>query len=112
MRCPHWSSGRVAVIGDAAHATAPVWAQGAALALEDALVLAALLAGGRDWSALGAEFDRRRRPRVDHVQAATDRMSRLLRVPIRVRDLLAPIAGPASYRAAYSPLREPVDLAG
>jgi 2-polyprenyl-6-methoxyphenol hydroxylase-like FAD-dependent oxidoreductase len=112
VRCPRWSAGRVALIGDAAHATAPVWAQGAALALEDALVLAALLAGDRDWATVGGEFDRRRRPRVDHVQAATDRMSRLARVPIRLRDLLAPVVGPISYRAAYSPLREPVDLAG
>ena len=44
LRCERWSRGRVALIGDAAHATAPVWAQGAALALEDGLVLADLLA--------------------------------------------------------------------
>ncbi len=112
VRCPRWSSGRLAVIGDAAHATAPVWAQGAALALEDALVLASLLAGDRPWTAVGAEFDRRRRPRVDHVQSATDRMSRLARVPIRVRDLLAPLVGPMSYRAAYTPLRTPIDVTG
>lgn len=40
VRLDSWHRGRVVLIGDAAHATAPVWAQGAAPAAEDALVLA------------------------------------------------------------------------
>ncbi|HET9302649.1 MAG TPA: FAD-dependent monooxygenase, partial [Propionibacteriaceae bacterium] len=40
IRLESWHSGRIVLIGDAAHAMAPVWAQGAALAVEDALVLA------------------------------------------------------------------------
>jgi len=108
VRCERWSRGRVALIGDAAHATAPVWAQGAALALEDALVLADLLAAGSEWTGAGAEFERSRRPRVAGVQAATDRMSRVARLPGRLRDVLAPAIGPRAYRAAYGPLREPV----
>jgi 2-polyprenyl-6-methoxyphenol hydroxylase-like FAD-dependent oxidoreductase len=108
VRCEHWSRGRLALIGDAAHATGPVWAQGAALALEDALVLADLLAERRDWSSVGAEYERLRRPRVAHVQAATDRMSRLAGLPGRLRDVVAPVLGPRAYRAAYGPLRTPV----
>jgi 2-polyprenyl-6-methoxyphenol hydroxylase-like FAD-dependent oxidoreductase len=108
VRCQRWSRGRLAVIGDAAHATGPVWAQGAALALEDAIVLADLLAARDDWSGVGAEFERLRRPRVDHVQAATDKMSRLAALPSRLRDLAAPILGPRAYRDAYGPLRTPV----
>jgi 2-polyprenyl-6-methoxyphenol hydroxylase-like FAD-dependent oxidoreductase len=38
-----WSHGHVLLIGDAAHATSPNMAQGAAMALEDALVLAGSL---------------------------------------------------------------------
>ena len=110
VRCPRWSPGRLALIGDAAHATAPVWAQGAALALEDALVLASCWPA-IDWTAVGAEFDRLRRPRVDHVQAATDRMSRLAALPARLRDLVAPVLGPRAYREAYGPLRTPVTQA-
>ena len=49
VRLKSWHRGRVVLIGDAAHATAPVWAQGAALAAEDALVLAELLATRDDW---------------------------------------------------------------
>lgn len=105
VHCQRWSRGRLVLIGDAAHATGPVWAQGAAMALEDALVLADLLAARSDWSTVGAEFERLRRPRVRHLQAATDKMSRLAGLPVRLRDLVAPVLGPRSYRAAYRPLR-------
>jgi 2-polyprenyl-6-methoxyphenol hydroxylase-like FAD-dependent oxidoreductase len=108
VRCQRWSRGRLALIGDAAHATGPVWAQGAALALEDGLVLAGLLAEQDSWSRVGAEFERLRRPRVAHVQAATDRMSRIAGLPSRLRDMVAPVLGPRAYRAAYGPLRTPV----
>ncbi|MBV8217464.1 MAG: FAD-dependent oxidoreductase [Solirubrobacterales bacterium] len=40
---PPWYRGRVVLIGDAAHATTPQLAMGGAIALEDAIVLAALL---------------------------------------------------------------------
>jgi 2-polyprenyl-6-methoxyphenol hydroxylase-like FAD-dependent oxidoreductase len=63
VRCQRWSRGRLALMGDAAHATAPVWAQGATMALEDGLVLAELLAARDDWSGVGAEFEGLRRPR-------------------------------------------------
>jgi 2-polyprenyl-6-methoxyphenol hydroxylase-like FAD-dependent oxidoreductase len=110
VRCRRWSAGRLVLIGDAAHATGPVWAQGAAMALEDALVLAELLAARGDWSGVGAEFERLRRPRVTHVQAATDKMSRIAGLPGRLRDLVAPVLGPRAYREAYGPLRTPVPL--
>jgi 2-polyprenyl-6-methoxyphenol hydroxylase-like FAD-dependent oxidoreductase len=108
VRQPRWHRGRVVLVGDAAHATAPVWAQGAALALEDALVLADLLASHSDWTVVGEEFDRRRRGRVEHVQAMTDRLSRAARLPSWLRDRLLPFVGPRSYRETYGPLKVPV----
>lgn len=63
-----------------------------------------LVAGG-DWDGVGTEWESRRRPRVQHVQAATDRMSRLAALPDRLAHLLAPVAGPRAYRATYGPLR-------
>jgi salicylate hydroxylase len=36
---PHWSTGRITLLGDAAHPTLPYLAQGAAMAIEDAAVL-------------------------------------------------------------------------
>jgi 2-polyprenyl-6-methoxyphenol hydroxylase-like FAD-dependent oxidoreductase len=38
-----WYRGRVVVLGDAAHASCPFWAQGASMAVEDCIVLARLL---------------------------------------------------------------------
>jgi salicylate hydroxylase len=51
---PIWSRGRVTLIGDAAHATLPFLAQGAAMSLEDAVVLARTLR--RNGIADGFEF--------------------------------------------------------
>ena len=108
VRIPTWTRDRVVLAGDAAHATAPVWAQGAALALEDALVLADLLADRTDWTDVGRDYEARRRPRVAHVQAMTDRLSRTARMPDWLRRRLLPLVGPRSYRATYEPLRTPV----
>jgi 2-polyprenyl-6-methoxyphenol hydroxylase-like FAD-dependent oxidoreductase len=106
IRIDTWHRGPVVLVGDAAHATGPVWAQGAAAALEDALVLAEMLGSRSDWTAAVSAWELRRRPRVDHVQAATDRMSHLARLPDCLSHNLAPFAGPRAYRAAYGPLRE------
>jgi salicylate hydroxylase len=43
-----WSSGPIALLGDAAHAMLPFAAQGAGMAIEDAAVLAKCLADGED----------------------------------------------------------------
>jgi 2-polyprenyl-6-methoxyphenol hydroxylase-like FAD-dependent oxidoreductase len=108
IRLDSWHRGRVVLIGDAAHATAPIWAQGAALAAEDALVLADLLAVREDWTTVGRDFEARRRPRVEHVQKMTDRMSRSAALPGWLRDAMLPVVGPRTYREAFGPLREPV----
>jgi 2-polyprenyl-6-methoxyphenol hydroxylase-like FAD-dependent oxidoreductase len=106
VRTSSWSNGRCVVIGDAAHATAPVWAQGAALAVEDALTLAELLAT-TDWDDAGAHYERLRRDRVAHVQAATDRFSRAAALPSWLRHLILPAIGPRTYRDTYDVLRHP-----
>jgi len=105
VRLPTWHRDRLVLIGDAAHATGPVWAQGAAMAMEDAVVLADVLAATSDWSMAGEAFERARRARVDHVQTVTDRMSGLAGLPTWLRDLGAPILGPRAFREAYGPLR-------
>ncbi|MEU7612583.1 FAD-dependent monooxygenase [Micromonospora sp. NPDC049204] len=64
------SSGRVAVIGDAAHPMAPIQAQGANQAIEDAVVLAACLADARpgDLSAALRRYEGIRLPRTTRIQ--------------------------------------------
>ena len=67
-----WHRGRVVLIGDAAHCCPPTLAQGAAMSLEDALVLAELLTGGRDWDdELLQSYYERRIPRVRRVVEAS-----------------------------------------
>jgi 2-polyprenyl-6-methoxyphenol hydroxylase-like FAD-dependent oxidoreductase len=64
---PGWSDGRVVLVGDAAHATTPGVGQGAAQAIEDAVVLADRLASGGDLRAALAAYEAIRRPRTDAV---------------------------------------------
>ena len=66
----HWTSGRAALLGDAAHAMLPFFAQGAAQAVEDAAVLAGCV-GGADRASLPQalqRYERVRRPRTTQVQ--------------------------------------------
>lgn len=57
------------IIGDAAHATTPFMAQGAAMAMEDGVVLAEMVASRTEpIPTLLASFERRRLPRVSIVQ--------------------------------------------
>ncbi len=63
-----WYKNRVLICGDAAHACTPHLTQGAAMALEDAIVLADELAEDRDLTASLAAFGERRFPRVKLVQ--------------------------------------------
>jgi salicylate hydroxylase len=66
-----WVNDRMALLGDAAHAMPPFIAQGAAMAIEDAAVLAACFAATPDdaASALRA-YETARRPRVARVSDA------------------------------------------
>lgn len=63
-----WFRGRVLICGDAAHACTPHTTQGAAMALEDAVVLADELAGDNDLPEVLQSFGERRFPRVKLVQ--------------------------------------------
>ena len=105
VRTAEWSQDRVLLIGDAAHATAPVWAEGGALAIEDAVVLSGLLSHEDEWTKVVRRFEEVRRPRVAHVQTMTDKLSRSAKLPTRLRNFLMPFVGPKSYAATYGPLK-------
>jgi len=67
-----WHRGRVVLIGDAAHCCPPTLAQGAAMAMEDAVVLAELLTSADTVDdRLWAEFTARRLERVRTVVDAS-----------------------------------------
>ncbi|GAB3174256.1 FAD-dependent monooxygenase [Myceligenerans halotolerans] len=80
---PDWTTGRIALLGDAAHPMLPFFAQGANQAVEDACVLAASLslAGGtRDVAPALARYAAARRDRAEKVQEISRRNSRALHV--------------------------------
>jgi len=64
---PVWHTGRMIVIGDAAHAPTPTSGQGASLAIEDAVVLAKCLRDLSDPRQALARFEALRRPRVERI---------------------------------------------
>jgi 2-polyprenyl-6-methoxyphenol hydroxylase-like FAD-dependent oxidoreductase len=66
---PPWYRGRVAVIGDAAHTTTPHLATGAGIAIEDAVVLAELLAAE---GALAERLDRFMARRFDRCRLVVE----------------------------------------
>lgn len=62
-----WGKGRVVLIGDAAHANPPVLAQGAAMGIEDAIVLAEEMAAEGSVEAASARYAHRRYDRVKFI---------------------------------------------
>ena len=70
IRMPAWSKGRIALVGDAAHAPSFVTGQGSSLALAGAYVLAGELARNADDPATAfANYEREYRPFVEANQA-------------------------------------------
>src|SRR5262249_39536195 len=63
-----WSSGRITLLGDAAHPMMPTLAQGAAITLEDAYALARNLSRHDDPAAALTAYEAERRPRASKVQ--------------------------------------------
>lgn len=64
---PRWSSGRVTLLGDAAHPVVPSLGQGANTAFEDAYELAECLSGAPSIQAALEAYDRRRIPRTEAI---------------------------------------------
>ena len=86
---PPWHSGRVVLVGDAAHATSPqALAFGIGLAIEDAVVLADLLRSEPELSDALGTFTERRFPRCrlvveNSAGSVSGSSTRMLRAPIR-----------------------------
>jgi salicylate hydroxylase len=74
-----WSSGRVTLLGDAAHPMVPFLAAGAGQSIEDAWTLARVLARRQD-DIPGAlvEYERRRLPRTTRIQAGARAVVKLM----------------------------------
>jgi 2-polyprenyl-6-methoxyphenol hydroxylase-like FAD-dependent oxidoreductase len=97
IKLRRWSAGRVAIIGDAAHALPPNIGQGGGCAMMNALSLAVHLDREPDMSVALAAWERQERPITDHTQ----RISVLLGLPTtwppRVRAVTLALAGRSKW---------------
>ncbi|MGX1613782.1 FAD-dependent monooxygenase [Micromonospora chalcea] len=103
-----WFHGRVLLVGDAAHATAPTLSQGAAMALEDAVVLAESLRAAGSVDAALLAYESRRRPRTRWVRDRTRDRNRTRDVPPALRDPLLRGRGGRIFREHYRLLTGPL----
>ena len=99
-----WGKGNVLLIGDAAHATSPNMASGAAMAFEDALVLSELITSRRDVAQVLDDYTSKRLERICWVHEQTHRRDKIRNLPPMVRDLLTRLLANKVYRANYAPL--------
>ncbi|MER7345613.1 FAD-dependent monooxygenase [Streptomyces aurantiacus] len=114
IRMPHWSSGRVTLVGDAAYAPSFLTGQGSSLALAGAYVLANALATHRNHTAAFAAYERDMRGFAAMNQALVDNGAATLfpttaraleRRNTMLRDLVTMPSAPA--RPAHSALTLP-----
>jgi salicylate hydroxylase len=105
-----WSRGRVALIGDAAHPILPFLGLGAALAIEDGVVVARALAQAPSPHEAFAAFQRARWDRVEAVRQASIRQGDILQTGEPDRPALA--ASPSQNAALfdYDPCTVPLDV--
>ena len=103
VRLDSWIDERVVLLGDAAHAMTPNVGQGAAMAIEDAYVLAEELASDKPVDTALADYQSRRKPRVENMQRQSWNVGRVGQwesgIARGIRDLLFS-AIPASAAAS------------
>jgi salicylate hydroxylase len=107
---PRWSVGRVVLVGDAAHPVLPFLGLGAALAIEDGIVLARALMQAKDAPGAFAAYESARHARVELVRVASIRQGEIIQAadPDRGGLEAAPSQNTALYD--YDPLDAPLAL--
>jgi 2-polyprenyl-6-methoxyphenol hydroxylase-like FAD-dependent oxidoreductase len=97
VRLHRWSSGRVAVLGDAAHAMAPNLGQGGGCAMMNGLAVAVALEEGRDIADGLRRWEARERPLTEHTQRVSALYGRVTTLPPLVRRIVLWAAGKSSW---------------
>ena len=105
-----WSMGRVVLVGDAAHPILPFLGLGAALAIEDGIVLARALTAHTDHERALHGFQRSRAERVTSVNTQSIRQGEIIQAtdPDRGELALAPSQNSALFD--YDPCTAPVNV--
>ncbi|HEY2134505.1 MAG TPA: FAD-dependent monooxygenase, partial [Xanthobacteraceae bacterium] len=97
VRLRRWSAGRVAVIGDAAHALPPNIGQGAGCAMMNALSLAVHLEHSADIPAALAAWEANERPLTEHTQRVSVWLGIPTTWPPALRNLTFRVAGKSKW---------------
>lgn len=92
---PRWRQGRTTLLGDAAHPMLPFLGLGAAMAIEDAMVLARVLAASPDVEGLDL-YESIRRPRVTRIAELS-----------RIQGEISQARDPDNYDATSAPAQDP-----
>lgn len=95
-----WHKGAVGLIGDAAHAMLPFQAQGAAMGIEDAAVLAPLLATAPNPEHAFIRYAALRQDRVKRIQAVSRKNGKIFHMPFPLsvaRDAVIRAEGPEGH---------------
>lgn len=108
LRLNGWRRNRVVLIGDAAHASPPSMAQGASMAIEDALVLAHELMETLCVDTALMRYEARRKNRVDWVHRQCAARDTMRRFPRFLRNSLLRLAGGQLYQRSYGFLTGPI----
>jgi salicylate hydroxylase len=103
-----WSSGRVLLIGDAAHPLLPFLGLGAATAIEDGIVLARALALNADFVAAFSIFQRARQDRVEAVRTQSIRQGEIIQASDPGRAELAQSPSQRTDLFDYDPCAAPL----
>ena len=98
-----WSTGNVLLIGDGAHATSPNMASGAAMAFEDALVLAREIATGASSAQVLSNYTDARIGRIRWLHEQTRARDKIRNLPAMVLTLMSRFLAKAVYRKNYLP---------
>jgi 2-polyprenyl-6-methoxyphenol hydroxylase-like FAD-dependent oxidoreductase len=104
MDSERWHSGRVVLVGDAAHASSPMMGQGGCMAMEDATVLAEELCAAITVESALAGHVSRRKPRVKWVQQQSMALAEILTGPSGVRNAALRERGNELMQARFGPL--------
>lgn len=87
VKLTQWSRGRVAIIGDAAHAQAPNLGQGGGCSLMNALALAVTLDETESIEEALQRWEQRERPLTDHTQRVSALYSKVTTLPPLLRSV-------------------------
>ncbi|CAN7426572.1 FAD-dependent monooxygenase [Paenibacillus sp. LjRoot153] len=104
---PRWSSGRMTLLGDAAHPMLPNLGQGGAQAIEDAIVLARCLRNREIPAALSA-YEKERMARANRIVRMSRSMGRMVQLEnpllIYLRNKLLASLSDARYISRFDPI--------